>query len=54
MYNEERRQRTLQQILKKLTFHNLLQVREFGQAEAAYRQIHDHPEEVIQVVFSYQ
>lgn len=53
MYDEARRQKTLQEILKKLTFHSLLQVTNFERAPEAYRQIHDHPEEVIQVVFSY-
>lgn len=54
MFNEERRQKTLQEILKKLTFHSLLQEVRFENAPDAYKQIHDHPEEVIQVVFSYE
>lgn len=52
-YSEERRQKTLQYILKRLSFNSLLQVTEFENAPAAYKQIHDHPDEVIQVVFSY-
>lgn len=53
LYDEERRQMTLQHILKNITFDSLLQVTDFENAPAAYKQIHDHPEEVIQVVFSY-
>lgn len=54
MYPEERRQKALQHILRNLSLDNLLQVTEFENAPEAYKKIHDHPEEVIQVVFSYK
>ncbi|MDO4272188.1 MAG: zinc-binding alcohol dehydrogenase [Eubacteriales bacterium] len=54
MYPEERRQKALQHIIGKLSLDSLLQVMDFDSAPEAYKTIHDHPDQVIQVVFSYE